>query len=233
MSVSPSVESGRVIVPRPYLRKKVPTDCPVCGASFLVLPHRLRDGRRPCCSIPCGRAHRPTRAAAFAHGRAKRVDEALFWSRVSIPRDVLTGCWMWTGDVSDRGYGLYRGGAHRVAFALVNGPIPRGSHCLHRCEHLRPRGDASHRLCVNPAHLYLGSPADNSADMRRSGRIESGERRYNARLTDAMVLELLRRRARGETLHALAREFGVSPSTVFAATKGPNWKHLNRQDVTP
>lgn len=51
--------------------------------------------------------------------------------------------------------------AHRRSWEMVNGPIPEGMHCLHRCD--TP-------ACVNPAHLFLGTQADNMQDKSRKGR---------------------------------------------------------------
>lgn len=90
-----------------------------------------------------------------------------FWERVE--RGSPDDCWPWMGSLKDTGYGqLTRLAisstplkAHRVAWELVNGPIPAGLHCLHRCDN---------RRCVNPAHLFLGTNHDNIKDMWSKGR---------------------------------------------------------------
>lgn len=77
------------------------------------------------------------------------------------------GCWEWTGNRHAFGYGLIQvsrarnEGTHRVMWKLAHGPIPKGMWVLHRCDH---------PWCVNPEHLFLGTPADNIHDMMAKGR---------------------------------------------------------------
>lgn len=105
------------------------------------------------------RSDRLVKAWAMRRPRLDRV----FWTQTVISE---TGCWLWTGTRQGRGYGFVirnrrRFLAHRYAFVLVNGPIPDGLQVLHRCDV---------RLCVNPAHLFVGTQGDNMQDMASKGR---------------------------------------------------------------
>ena len=83
---------------------------------------------------------------------------------------ALDGHLLWGGATDSGGYGhLSIGGqllsAHRVAWELENGLIPEGTHVLHHCD-IPP--------CLEPTHLFLGTPLDNNHDMRAKGRWKSG-----------------------------------------------------------
>src|SRR4051794_35999147 len=86
------------------------------------------------------------------------------WARCSP--EPNTGCWLWIGYVGDDGYPAIATRfkpmrAHRAAWMVTHGPIQEGLVVCHKCD--QP-------LCINPAHLFLGTPADNTRDMVAKGR---------------------------------------------------------------
>lgn len=169
--------------------------------------------------------------------------EDRFWRHVDragpIPehRPDLGPCWVWTACTERKGYGKFwwnghLTAAHRISYELTNGPIPDGLWALHHCDN---------RLCCNPAHLFLGTAADNTADMYAKGRaatgerhgmqmhpeaICTGERHGMARLTAVQVMDIRHQAADGVMQRALARRYGVAPATICLIVKRKTWRHI-------
>lgn len=145
-----------------------------------------------------------------------------FWSKVAIrePAD----CWLWVGSKFRSGYGsvwvLSRhrcDRAHRVAYELSKGPIPEGRVVRHTCD--TP-------LCVNPAHLLVGTNRENSADMVARGRQNRGEKNAHAKLTDEKVCRIRQRYDAGDRIAAIATAFRISESHVVNVGRRRVWRHI-------
>lgn len=92
--------------------------------------------------------------------------EQRFWSKVE--RRGADDCWPWLAGTNQLGYGRISTTraagpilAHRASYELANGTMPAGLIVCHRCDNPR---------CVNPAHLYAGTNAQNTDDMVKRGR---------------------------------------------------------------
>ena len=133
------------------------------------------------------------------------------------------GCWYWLGSRDNGGYGtlpaLGENKAHRVAYRLFNGAIPKGAKVMHKCDT---------RCCVNPDHLLTGTQAENIADMIQKGRNRTtpqcGEANAMSKLTLENVEAIRALKSAGALQIDLSRQFGVSPMTISRAVRKETWK---------
>lgn len=148
-----------------------------------------------------------------------------------LRRSVRVGsCLLWRGARDGKNkYGLIGvtgGGAivltHRAAYTAWVGPIPDGLDVLHRCD--IPN-------CIEPLHLFTGTPADNNADMVSKGRHTYGQRNAMAKLSDAAVRRMRQLHDSGVRLSDIHRRFrrryDVSLSTVHLVLQHKTWRHVS------
>lgn len=137
-------------------------------------------------------------------------------------RKADSGCWEWIGGSDKDGYGVFAMPGHdtwrapRAAYRIFVGD-PAGSKVLHSCD--SPG-------CVNPAHLCLGTTADNNRDRDTKGRQARGERTRTAKLTDQMVRDIRRLHSEGVSRPILAAVYEVNFSTVTHVVNRTTWKHV-------
>ena len=129
---------------------------------------------------------------------------------------------MWTGYRRRDGYGAITLSiqrpmfVHRLSWERAHGPIPKGMFVCHHCDT---------RACVRPAHLFLGTAADNSQDAAAKRRMMHGESHAMAKLTERDVREVRRRLAMGERNVRIAERFQVSVSAISRIKCGKIWRH--------
>ena len=146
-----------------------------------------------------------------------------FWAKVQVAGP--DECWVWTAAKAN-GYGMFRVGskgsktttAHRVSYELANGPTSSDLVICHRCDN---------RACVNPAHLFAGTQAENIEDMVGKARQSRGERHRPSKLTEVAVREMRRKHAAGDSMKALGREFGVDAAWVSQIVNRRWWRHVD------
>ena len=156
------------------------------------------------------------------HPKYRRRPVATLESLIARLRPIGP-CLEWSDCKDDHGYGRlrHRGKdtkAHRLAWELANGPIPFGMFVLHRCDN---------PPCCNPAHLFVGTQADNAQDMMNKGRCRSrggrGELAGTAKLTSEQVVTI---RASVEPSTSIAAKFGVTPGHIRAIRRRKAWAHI-------
>ncbi|MGH7851532.1 MAG: HNH endonuclease [Thermodesulfobacteriota bacterium] len=116
--------------------------------------------------------------------------------------------------------------AHRLVYEHFIGPIPEGLCVCHHCDN---------PPCVNPAHLFLGTTQDNTADMVKKGRhvSHSGENNGRTKLNSNNIPEIRRKYIAGISRAALAREYKVDWSQINRIVKGKQWRHLEPSAIKP
>lgn len=132
-----------------------------------------------------------------------------------------TGCWLWTGSITGRGYGSIKDkyktrSAHKASYEIHNGEVPKGMFVCHTCD--TPS-------CVNPQHLFLGTPADNMLDKVKKGRQSKlrGESHPSNKLSVDDVLFI-----RSSSLRnvELTKMFNVHNATISEIRNRKSWVWL-------
>lgn len=152
----------------------------------------------------------------IGHGRCAPI-AIRFWEKVK--KRGPDECWEWSAGKNAQGYGKIRingcpEGAHRVAWSLVNGPIPEGKIVMHKCDN---------PSCCNIAHLEIGTYGDNVRDMVKKGR----HVHVKKIVTEEQVREMRKRYAQGGIfLRELAAENNMSIVGIHSIIRRKTWKHV-------
>lgn len=150
-------------------------------------------------------------------------------SKYSI-KNQSTGCIEWNGCKDKDGYGLLivsglsekkrNVRAHRLSYLVNFGEINDGMFVCHSCDN---------PSCINPAHLFVGTPADNVADMMEKGRYVSGgkphfgESNPKAKLTRKQVDGIIVLKKFGISAQKIADSLGMNKSSIHRIFSGKVW----------
>ena len=155
----------------------------------------------------------------MAHGprTIDLYDIARFFSRVEVgPQNK---CWPYIGVTDPFGYGVFTHNkkklrAHRFSYTVFHGPIGEDLVIRHRCDN---------PSCVNPHHLETGTQLDNIMDRVLRNRTARGVRNGRSTITEEDVLAIVRDpRPSGQ----VAKDYGVSGSTVLNIKRGVSWSSV-------
>lgn len=153
---------------------------------------------------------------------------ANFWAKVDQSYHP-DGCWVWRGAKTSNGYGAFQMGvgntvrSHRIAYVLSHGAFDDSLVVCHKCDN---------RECVRPEHLFIGTNADNSADMSRKGRTARffGSKNGGSKLTETVAVAIYQD---PRTNREIAADYGVTSSLISLIRHRKLWgeatKHLPTQ----
>jgi hypothetical protein len=148
---------------------------------------------------------------------------ATFWD--CVRKGAASECWEWQRALRSDGYARFNfkttrptkcALVHRISYALAHGSAPAGRLICHRCDN---------RKCVNPAHLYCGSPSDNNRDRAERDRMNlpRGEQHPNTKFD---VWDIICIRADPRKNPAIAQDYGCGRTTISAIKRRQNWGHV-------
>jgi hypothetical protein len=136
-----------------------------------------------------------------------------FWEGVDIPPGAdRKPCWLWTRCTYPKGYGAFkRTYAHRVAYQLEHGPIPKGMVVMHGCDNPN---------CCNPFHLSAGTQQDNIEDAKQKFRAKGTK----PKLTLSEVKKLRELAASKVPYDDLEKMFSLNRASLHDAVTGKTYR---------
>ena len=135
------------------------------------------------------------------------------------------GCWNYLGSKDKDGYGVFghtrnkQIRAHRASYEYFIGKIEEGLFVCHKCDN---------PSCINPNHLFAGTPKENAEDMSRKkrSRDQRGIKHNLAKLSEEDVLLIRQMRADGGSLKFIAKQFDICFQQVSSISKRVSWTHI-------
>lgn len=142
-----------------------------------------------------------------------------FWDKVDKTSNP-NGCWEWTAYSTQAGYGQFANWygktayAHRISYEIANNAITKKDIVCHSCDNPK---------CVNPNHLWLGTPQQNLKDRDIKGRQAKGIQQGLSKLTETQVLDI-----RTKSMRAIdyAKKYRVDITNIYQIQNRETWKHI-------
>lgn len=191
----------------------VEKECLQCLMKFNIRSYLSTKGFGIFCSKSC--------RAIFNNAKRKIIDP---YTRFVEKIEITKNCWLWEGYKNNCGYGEFKVNnkmtkAHRFSWSYYYGEIPAGLYVLHSCDNPG---------CVNPEHLFLGTPKDNAIDRQKKDRgyRPRGEKCAHAKLKNEDVIKIRNRINNNETVMKIAKDYNVSWTTINSIKKQKTWNHI-------
>ncbi len=147
------------------------------------------------------------------------------WFEARVAKCPMSGCWLWLGTIYGGRYGIATLGnktrilAHRLSYTTHRGLIPDGMFVCHTCDVMS---------CVNPSHLFLGTPKDNLVDCAKKNRTAHGERSPKSKFTAAQIESIFHDTRRRKDV---AKEYGVNITTIARIQTKLTWSRETPTEI--
>ena len=134
-------------------------------------------------------------------------------------------CWLWTKYKNKKGYGQFAvtsnniQQAHRISYELYYGEFDNNLFVCHKCDN---------PSCVNPDHLFLGTPQDNMTDKVKKSRQSNliGSYNPNHKLIEEDIIEIKNLLLSGMKQKEIAQKYNVDRMTIYYIKYNKTWKHI-------